>query len=77
MRGDASTSGLPLDSIDAGTTERPSAGIARCQDVTRTLPHIPVQLVPISVEWNVHRNRNVPAARNRFFTVTPTGSVLL
>jgi hypothetical protein len=42
-------------------------------DVTRTLPHIPVQEVPISVEWYVHRNRNVPARVNRFLAVAPTG----
>ena len=39
-----------------------------------TLPHIPVQVVPISAEWYVHRNRNEPVRRNRFLTVAPTGS---
>ena len=33
-----------------------------------------MQVLPISVEWNVQRNRNVPAPRNRLSTADPTGN---
>ena len=42
--------------------------------MTRTLPHIPVQVVPINVEWYVHRNRKVPVRVKRFLAVAPAGS---
>ena len=37
---------------------------------------MPVQLAPISEEWYVHRNRNVPVLRNRLLTADPTGNAL-
>lgn len=52
----------------------PARGLRLPQDGTRTLPHMPVHEVPISAEWNVHRNRKVPVFRSRLLTVVPTGS---
>lgn len=37
---------------------------------------MPVQVLPISVEWYVQRNRNVPLWRNRLLTADPAGSAL-
>ena len=59
---------------DAGTTREPGGRIALGHGVTRTVPHMPVQVSPLSVEWYVHRNRNVPVLRNRLLTADPTGS---
>jgi hypothetical protein len=38
------------------------------------VPHIPEHMLPIRVEWYVHRKKNVPEVRNRRFTCDPAGS---
>ena len=44
-----------------GARRRRPATPRRAQFVTTTLPHIPEQCPFVSVEWNMHRNLNVPA----------------
>ena len=49
----------------------------RAQLVTTTLPHIPEQCPFVSVEWNMHRNLNVPARRNVRCSTSPVDRVLV
>ena len=41
------------------------------RQLTSTLPHIPVQLPPLTLPWIVQKNRKVPALLNTRRTESP------